>query len=623
MNGISRTLTRLPAATAMMAGAALLVTGTGRTAAAQTSDDTAFAIPRIDPRGSSGLGLPQPLPPSEAGRIRRIFALQAASNWERAAREQREMDLSYQPGQDMLGHILAQRYLAATTRPSADDLRDWLRQWSMLPDAPAIHALLLTRLPRGATVPPPPTVPGLAPASAVSNSLEPAPEDSEPESFTLARNAQLDRSVRDAARSGGAVAVERLLDRTSGLTPIYASQLRGEAAQILFLLNRDAEAYALGVAGLRGCGRLNCPAASLAGYVAGLAAWRMDRFAAARPLFEMAWRAELGTASLRAGSAFWAGRAQLRTGHPAGYRPWLTRAAAESNTLHGMLARRALGLGFGFSAEARDLRETLSEADVEAVAATPEGLRAFSLIQVGQAVRAEAELRRLWPAATSNPALGRAIMLVAEKAGLAQLAGQLAELVQITDGRPREATRFAVPRLVPDGGFRVDPAMVYGIARTESNFNTVLVSGAGATGLMQIMPDTATFLTGQRASGALRGSLRDPGVNLALGQRYIAYLAQHELVDGDLLRLLASYNAGPGSFGRWGGAIRDNGDPLLFIEAVPIDETRAFITRVLRNTWIYAARMHLPTPSLDELAAGIRPRYHAMAEAPQPFAALH
>lgn len=622
MIGISRTLTRLPAATAFLAGAALLATSTCGTAAAQPSDDTAFAVPRIDPRGASGLGLPQPLPPSDALRIRRIFELQARGDWEPASAGLRELDFSAAPARDMLGHLLAQRYLAASTRPSADELQAWLKQWPLLPDATAIHTLLLTRLPRGMMVPPPPVVPGLARGADSATSLAPVPEDTEPEAFTVARNPALDRAVHDAARNGMAGAVERLLSRTQGLTPSYASQLRGEAAQILFTLNRDAEALALGSAGMRDCARANCPAAALAGYVAGLAAWRLERPAAALPLFEAAWRAELTTASLRAASALWAGRAQLRIGHPQAYRPWLTRASAEVNTFHGMIARRILGLGFGFSAAARDLRETLSEADIEAVAATPEGMRAFALLQVGQNVRAEAELRRLWPAATSHPTLGRAIMLVAERAGLAQLAGQLAELVQAADGRPREATRFPIPRLQPEGGFMVDPAMVYGITRTESNFNTALVSNMGATGLMQIMPDTASFLTGQAANGSLRGSLRDPGINLALGQRYITYLAQHEQVHGDLLRLLASYNAGPGSFARWGGNIRHATDPLLFVEAVPINETRVFITRVLTNTWIYAARMHLPTPSLDELAAGLWPRYHPLT-APAPFAALH
>jgi soluble lytic murein transglycosylase-like protein len=356
--------------------------------------------------------------------------------------------------------------------------------------------------------------------------------------------------------------------------------------------------------------------------MAGLAAWRMGRADLARPMFEAAWRAQLTTSSLRSASAFWAARAQLRTGHAAGYRPWMARAGAEPRTFYGFLARRTLGLGFGFSANGQDTREVLTEADIEAVAATAEGLRAFALLQVGQFNRAEAELRQLWPSTEQRPELGRAILLVAQKAGLIQLAAQLADIIQSRDGRPRDATRFALPRLQPEGGFRIDPAMVYGITKTESNFNSGLVSSAGATGLMQIMPDTANFLT-TKLNASARGSLRDAGTNLALGQRYIAYLAEHESVGGNLLRLLASYNSGPGFFGRWGATVVDQGDPLLFIEAIPVDETRMFVPRVLTYTWIYAARMRLPTPSLDELAAGVAPRYYALANQQDPPPRLH
>jgi soluble lytic murein transglycosylase-like protein len=628
MRGFGNTFSRLPAARALIAGAAILAGATVTKAEAQTQaamDDTAFAVPRVDPRGFSGVSLPRPLPPSEASRIQRIFALQGRGDMNGAVRETAELDTSTEIGQAMLGHILANRYLGPATRPSPEELQIWLRQWASLPDARAIHALLLTRLPKGSALPQAPNSASLAQSGGHDLAVTvPVPEESEPASFTLARNPSLDRSVHEAARARGAAGVQKLLASTAGLTSAYASQLRGEAAQILFTLNRDAEAYTLGHEGMLRCGNDGCADAALAGYIAGLAAWRMDRPELARPMFEQAWRAELTTPSLRSAAAFWAARTQLRTGRPLAYQPWLNRASAEPSTFYGLLARRTVGLGFGLmQADDRDTREVLSEADIEAVAATPEGLRAFALLQVGQMPRAEAELRQLWPAATTSPSLGRAIMLVAHKAGLTQLAAQLADLVQSTDGRPRDAERFAVPRLQPDGGFRIDPAMVYGIARTESNFNTALVSNAGATGLMQIMPDTASFLTGREANGSLRGSLRDPGVNLDLGQRYVAYLAQNDGVNGDLLRLLASYNSGPGHFGHWSGSVQHGGDPLLFIEAIPVDETRAFVPRVLTYTWLYAARMGLATPSLDELAAGMWPRYYAWDTSAMRQAVLH
>ena len=243
------------------------------------------------------------------------------------------------------------------------------------------------------------------------------------------------------------------------------------------------------------------------------------------------------------------------------------------------------------------------------MAATAPGRRAFALLQVGEAARAEAELRLLLPAAAAARPLARAAMLVATQARLADAAAAFADLLAAADGRPRQAARVPVPELHPAGGFVVDPAMVYGMARTESNFDAAMVSSAGALGILQIMPETARDMLGRPLAGGAE-LLANPAFNLDLGQRYIVFLAGQEPVNGDLIRLIASYNAGLGSFARWAPQVRDLGDPLLFIEAIPLDETRAYVPRVLTNTWLYAARLHLPAPSLDELAAGLWPRYH-------------
>ncbi len=278
----------------------------------------------------------------------------------------------------------------------------------------------------------------------------------------------------------------------------------------------------------------------------------------------------------------------------------MTRAAAEPRTLHGILARRMLGIGGGFAWT----RETLSAADVEAVGNIAGGARAFALLQVGQPDRAEAELRALWPAVKDAGPLRDALLRVAREAGFTDLAAQIAAAGQAADGRPRDFDRFPVPRLRPRGGFRVDAALVYALTRLESNFDAQAVSPVGARGLMQLMPETAGYIAGEGVSGE---RLRDPGVNLDLGQRYVSHLATLDVVGGDLLRLLASYNAGPGNVGQW--AMRDRDDPLLFIEAIPLRETRAFVQRALTYAWIYAARLRLPSPSLDQMAAGAFPRF--------------
>ncbi len=630
MRGIGRQLVRLPAATAFLAGAALLAGAGPRMAFAQvggagplpSGEDTALAIPRVASPGGGALSLPQPLAPSEATKIRRIFALQAHGDIPAALRASAEIDTATPAAKAMLGHLLAQRFLGPFVRPSADQLRDWLDRWSDLPDARAIHALLVIRLPRGEKAPPLP--PGLATTSEEQTAT--AVDESEPEATALKRNPALDRSVWEAARARGSAGVARLLGGTKGLTPSYSAQLRGEAAQILFTLNRDDEAFELASGGVHPCrpgAPGACEHAAMAGYVAGLAAWRQARLADAGAMFGAAWRAEITTPALKAGAAFWAARVHLRTGDRSGAIGWLLRGAAERGTFYGLLARRSLGMPLGLSRVGPGEQETLGEADVEAVAATPAGWRAFALLQVDQPDRAAAELRTLWRDAKDSRPLARALMLVAEQGGLADLAMQYADLLAAADGRPREGMRFPIPHLRPSGGFRMDPAMMYGLARTESNFDSTLVSRAGARGLLQIMPETASFIVGGSISQQYRELLDDPAMNLDLGQRYVAYLAGHEAVNGDLIRLLAAYNAGPANFARWASQIRDNGDPLLFLEAIPLDETRAHIPRVLTYTWIYAALMHLPSPSLDELAAGLWPRYHPYGDPRVALAHMH
>lgn len=609
---------------------------------ARASDELALAVPRLSlpnqlspvDRGDEA-ALPQPLPPSEVTRIRRILNLQAHGAIEAADRETLQLDTKSLLGQAMLGYIMADRYLGRFTHPGVDELSTWLVRWPDLPAASAIHALLIARLPHNLKPPAAPLNVALPTLSPASMRVPLVPEETGASIRAVTRSPGLDKSVADIARHRDATGVLHLLAHTSGLTPTYASLLAGDAGRILFTLNRDAEAYEVAAYGARLCGHQPgppCETASLAGYVAGLAAWRMGQINSAREMFDIAWHAPVTTPSMQAAAAFWAARSRMAGPNPATAELWLKRAAAERNTFYGLIARSSLGGGGagGMSGNGGYGRETLGEADIDAVAATPEGLQAFALLQLGKPALAEAELRRLWPKMQAAPSLARAIMLIADAADLPELAAQLADLLQSEDGRARDDTRFRIPHLSPDGGFRIDPAMVYALARTESNFDPSMVSDAGATGMMQIMPDTANFIVGgeHRPGGSLAGStlramLNDPATNLALGQRYVSYLSTSDMVDGDLIRLLASYNSGPGFFGHWGGRIHDMGDPLLFIEAIPIDETRAFVPRVLTYTWIYARRLRLPTPSLDELAAGKWPRYHPLPDGQRVAVRLH
>jgi soluble lytic murein transglycosylase len=117
-----------------------------------------------------------------------------------------------------------------------------------------------------------------------------------------------------------------------------------------------------------------------------------------------------------------------------------------------------------------------------------------------------------------------------------------------------------------------------------------------------------------KTRGARRpGTLSDPQYNLEMGQRYINYLSGQSSIDGDLLRILASYNAGPAEAAAWSNADVAENDPLLYIEMIPNEQTRRFVFCVLRYSWAYAQQLNLPRPSLDALAEGQFPRLKGTA----------
>jgi soluble lytic murein transglycosylase-like protein len=584
-----------------------------------------MAVPRLPLAGGRSDGivtLPHPLDSGAAARIRRIFALQRGGDFPAAIAETAKLDDDI-----LLGDLLSARYLAPGAQPAPAQLRLWLKTFSDLPDAPAIYQLLASVSPHG-------TRPGPAPVAATLGTESPAaplPEEADPASLVFTRNAPLDRDVQSHLDTGGAAGVDsalHLIDTSRHLDPLYAAQLRTEVALHLFVTdNNDERAEQIAGNALKASGgRIG-----LAGYVAGLAAWRAGHPERALPLFEAASRAGLTAASIRAGAAFWAARAHQRAGDSTGYRPWLSRAAAAPRTFYGLLASRILGRldgnwdrpwsqpiqpaslgGLPLDDDASDEsgnqpgRATLSEIDVDAVAATPAGRRAFALLQVGETARAEATLRRLWPAVQGDMALCRSIQLVADEAGLTALSAQLASILQNRDGQPRDKARFPVPSLSPRRGFTVNPALVYALTRLESNFDPSAVSGAGAHGLMQLMPVTAGFVLGEPDRFTDDASpLHNAGFNLELGQRYLAYLSAQSGVHGDLIRLLASYNAGPAAVARW----KSDQDPLLFIESLPNDETRDYLHRAFTYLWVYSRRLGVPSPSLVALAAGRWPSF--------------
>lgn len=150
----------------------------------------------------------------------------------------------------------------------------------------------------------------------------------------------------------------------------------------------------------------------------------------------------------------------------------------------------------------------------------------------------------------------------------------------------------------------VPRALALSIARRESEFDPVVESGAGAIGLMQVMPGTGRDSAGELGIDFSETRLRsDPAYNVLLGSNYIAGLL--DAYDGNPVLVTVGYNAGPGRVQQWRERFGDprNADDIIdWIEDVPFTETRNYIMRVIESLPIYEAQLtgELPTLGLSE-----------------------
>lgn len=344
------------------------------------------------------------------------------------------------------------------------------------------------------------------------------------------------------------------------------------------------------------------------GWVAGLAAYRMKNHAEARARFEQVALDPTEDSWVRSGAAFWAARAAVASGEPEKAPAFLRIAADFPFTFYGLLAERQLGvdpsLKFKTLAvpplnldQARTLGD-VREADLgRFVASDSRAKRAVGLLQVGLKSEAALELREGLRTAADDAA----------RRNWSALALELNDSVgQSRSPRAFDPERYPTPELSPQGGFTIDKALVYALVRKESGFNSKAKSYAGAYGLMQVMPQTAAWLTDDAKYRRNPDRLLDPAVNLRVGQDYLAYLLSQGPIGGDVLRAVAAYNGGPAPVFDAVKKLGDDADPLLLIESIPVPQSRAYVEEVMAAYWIYVQMAGGECPSLDRAAAGGR-----------------
>jgi soluble lytic murein transglycosylase len=295
----------------------------------------------------------------------------------------------------------------------------------------------------------------------------------------------------------------------------------------------------------------------------------------------------IGTSPITRGRAlYWQGRAAAALGNKAARDDFYARAAQYNTTFYGMLAAEKLGQ-----------RLVLPPDPV----ITPAAKAAFEGREPVQATRLLFDYgqRELFRAFVLN--LDDTLPTREDEAQLVDLARNYGEMdTSMRAARAAAQRGFilaqrAYPvRDLPESGGAAEPALVLGITRQESGFDPNVRSGAGARGMMQLMPSTAAILARRIGVSYSPGRLDEPDYNMRLGANYLGQLVTQ--FSGSYVMATAGYNAGPGRPTQWatfcgdprGGAT----DPVDYIECIPFSETRNYVMRVMENMQVYRARLN-------------------------------
>ncbi len=422
-----------------------------------------------------------------------------------------------------------------------------------------------------------------------------APKRDLPDSISDA--APLRSQIQLHIRNDDPAAAEALVEAGSvGISAPALAELRYRVAWSYYIENDDVNARRLAATARSTGGDWGVQAQ----WVYALSSWRLKDYAAAFEGFDFVSR-YAGNDDLRAAGMFWSARAAMAAKQPAQVQARLQSAARLPETFYGLLASESLGMEPLARKQARGTRLNWNKLKQD------ENVQiAVALSQIGENSLADETIRFQSRIDKSD-----------NHSELAQLAGSLnlpATQLWLSHYGPASGTgdalsRYPMPNWQPAGGWRVDSSLVFAHSLQESAFRTSVISSAGARGLMQVRPGTAGDLARDRGTVFNAQDLDNPSVNLEYGQSYLEKLRDMPATGGLLPKVIAAYNAGPAPVARWNTEIRDNGDPLLFVESIPYWETRGYVAIILRNYWIYEMRSGKSGGSMKGLSQYLWPRF--------------
>ncbi|MBY0428514.1 MAG: lytic transglycosylase domain-containing protein [Alphaproteobacteria bacterium] len=499
----------------------------------------------------------------------------------------------------LLGHVEAVQLLRPDAQPTQDKLANWLKNYSDLPEADEIYAKSKKLYPTSIAMCTKP----------VTNPVFGGSVERADGGGTIEWNASGILTVASKGKTGGSLSkllragkindaiqwiekqkAENQLNESQEIASKYAVAeilMRSGNADKAWPLIRDSDISTAG---------FDTGATNYALWIKGIIAWTQESYMQSFEAFKQLAAQNL-PAPNKAAASFWAARAAEKVGLTSEMNSNMAIAATYSRTFYGLLAinRSKASPHYNWNVPNFD------KATAEAFKKDLTGRRALALLQLGERSLAQAELRDM-PVGQSA-VLKNGLLALANRYALPSLSVQVGSAF----GAKYDAALYPLIPWQPENGYTADPALVLAIAKNESHFNHGAVSPAGATGLMQIMPQTAEMMRGGSSK-----NLGDPELNVTLGDHYLEMLTRTDGIDKNLLFIIGSYNAGPKRILElYNAGKRQNGDdPLLFIETLPIKETRDYMQKVMATYWVYRARFNKPLTAMAELTVGRWPTYN-------------
>jgi soluble lytic murein transglycosylase len=270
---------------------------------------------------------------------------------------------------------------------------------------------------------------------------------------------------------------------------------------------------------------------------------------------------------------------------------------AKSNEYYGLMAKDKIGQRFDASQFGGNNLPNVSTSDRARVMQDGNFARAFALYN-SDASRAYAN--REWNWAVKQARDKRDDNLIIAAARQAHDMGWLDRAIYAVDNTDRvDSLALSHPMPHQDAVVRysqsagIDPEWAYGIMRQESRFVTSARSNVGASGLMQVMPDTAKYIARNLGETYSASRANSGDTNIRYGTWYM----------GDILSKLnrqpvvatAGYNAGPNNAKRWqpvyGSLAADQ-----YVESIAFPETRNYVKHVMENATIYSSLLGRSQP---------------------------